>query len=184
MRVCIVGASGKLGQYMVQHALDRDYDVVGVCREQSVEKLDAFKGRITLVPGATDDPEVIERAVAGCDGVLAVLRRRLPPRNRSDFPDYVEGFRLPKDLEISDLALLALTTAKLPSDGFSIVDPLDPAIEQCDLVLEIAGFRYHAPENERIEPGARHRPVTLSSLSPAAARHSSQPQKRCAHRCA
>lgn len=73
MRVCVVGASGKLGQYMVQHALDRGYDVVGVCREKSVEKLDAFKGRITVVPGATDDVEVIRRAVVGCDGVLVVL---------------------------------------------------------------------------------------------------------------
>ena len=73
MRVCIVGASGKLGKYMVQHALDRQYDVVGVCRERSVEKLDAFKGRITVVPGATNDPEVIKKAVVGCDGVLTVL---------------------------------------------------------------------------------------------------------------
>jgi hypothetical protein len=73
MRVCIVGASGKLGQYMVQHALDRGYEVVGVCREQSVEKLDAFKDRITVVPGATDDRDVIKQAVAECDGVLVVL---------------------------------------------------------------------------------------------------------------
>ena len=73
MKVCLVGASGKLGRYMVQHALDRDYLVVGVCREQSVGKLDAFKGRITVIPGATDDREVIKRAVAGCDGVLVVL---------------------------------------------------------------------------------------------------------------
>src|SRR6185369_6600004 len=73
MKVCIVGASGKLGRYMVQHALDREYDVVGVCRQQSVEKLDAFKERITVIPGATNDPEVIKRALAGCDGVLVVL---------------------------------------------------------------------------------------------------------------
>src|SRR5918995_5139338 len=73
MKVCIVGASGKLGQYMLQHSLDRGYEVVGVCREESVGKLDAFKGRITVVPGATDDPEVIKRAVAECDGVLVVL---------------------------------------------------------------------------------------------------------------
>src|SRR5919108_5105550 len=73
MRVCIVGASGKLGKYMVEHALDRGYDVVGVCREQSVGKLDAYRGRVEIVPGATNDPEVIRRAVVGCDGVLVVL---------------------------------------------------------------------------------------------------------------
>jgi NAD(P)-dependent dehydrogenase (short-subunit alcohol dehydrogenase family) len=73
MKACIVGASGKLGQYMVQHALDRGYEVVGVCREESVSKLDAFKGRITIIPGATDDRAVINRAVVGCDAVLVVL---------------------------------------------------------------------------------------------------------------
>ena len=73
MRVCIVGASGKLGKYMVGHAVDRGYEVVAVCREQSVAKLAEFDGRITVVPGATDDRDVIQRAVAGADGVLVVL---------------------------------------------------------------------------------------------------------------
>jgi uncharacterized protein YbjT (DUF2867 family) len=73
MKVCIVGASGKLGKYLVRHALDRGYEVVGVCRERSVGKLDAFKERMTIIPGATNDREVIQKAVAGCDGVLTVL---------------------------------------------------------------------------------------------------------------
>ncbi|MEV0648232.1 NAD(P)H-binding protein [Phytomonospora sp. NPDC050363] len=72
-KVCIVGASGKLGRYMVRHALDRGFEVVGVCRARSVAKLADFADRITIVPGQTDDREVIAEAVAGCDGVLTVL---------------------------------------------------------------------------------------------------------------
>ena len=72
-KVCIVGASGKLGQYMVQHSLERGYEVIAVCRESSVKKLDGFKGRITIYPGATNDRGVIKKAVDECDGVLTVL---------------------------------------------------------------------------------------------------------------
>ena len=73
LKVCVVGVSGKLGQYLVQHCLDRGYEVVGVCREASVDKLGALSERITEVPGATNDNQVIKRAVAECDGVLTVL---------------------------------------------------------------------------------------------------------------
>lgn len=73
MKVCIIGASGKLGQYMVQHALDRQYEVVGVCRQSSVAKLERFKDRITVIPGKTNNRRVIQQAVDGCDGVLTVL---------------------------------------------------------------------------------------------------------------
>jgi NAD(P)-dependent dehydrogenase (short-subunit alcohol dehydrogenase family) len=72
-RICIIGISGKLGQYMTQHALDRGFDVVGVCRPESVHKLDHLKGRITVIPGRTNDRDVIAKAVKGCDGVLTVL---------------------------------------------------------------------------------------------------------------
>lgn len=72
MKVCIIGLSGKLGQYMIEHALARGYDVTGVCRPESVDKLHRFAGRITLFPGRTDDRDVVARAVKGCDAVLTV----------------------------------------------------------------------------------------------------------------
>ena len=58
---------------MVQHCIDRGYEVVGVCREKSANKLDRFKDKMTIVPGATNDREVIKKAVKGCNGVLTVL---------------------------------------------------------------------------------------------------------------
>jgi len=72
-KICIIGISGKLGRYMLDHALARGYEVTGVCRPQSVHKLDAYRGRVTLFPGRCNDREVIRAAVKGCDGVLTVL---------------------------------------------------------------------------------------------------------------
>jgi NAD(P)-dependent dehydrogenase (short-subunit alcohol dehydrogenase family) len=73
MKVCIIGASGKLGRHLVQHCLERGYAVTAVCRAQSVGKLASFAERIHIVPGMTNDRAVIERAVADCDAVLTVL---------------------------------------------------------------------------------------------------------------
>lgn len=72
-RIAIIGISGKLGQYMTEHALARGYEVTGVCRPESVGKLARFGDRITIIPGRTTDPETIRKAVADADGVLTVL---------------------------------------------------------------------------------------------------------------
>jgi len=58
---------------MIQHALDRNYDVVAVCREKSVDKLKTYSDRIHILPGDTNDRKVIEEAVRGCHSVLTVL---------------------------------------------------------------------------------------------------------------
>ncbi len=72
-RITIIGISGKLGQYMTEHALSRGYAVTGVCRPESVGKLAQFGRRINVIPGSTTDPEVIRKAVQDADGVLTVL---------------------------------------------------------------------------------------------------------------
>ncbi len=72
-RICIIGISGKLGQYMAEHALSLGYEVNGVCRPESAHKLARFGDRITLFTGRTDSRPTIARALRGCDGVLTVL---------------------------------------------------------------------------------------------------------------
>ncbi len=93
-------------------------------------------------------------------GVLQTLMRRLPPRNRSDFGAFLMLFGFTPDANPSDFALLSYTGAKLPSDGFSIVDPLDKDTLQADLITEIAGTRHHlAGEKLTAPPEAQ---VTLT----------------------
>ncbi len=47
--------------------------MTGVCRPESVGKLAAFRDRIEIVPGRTDDRDVIAQATARAEGVLTVL---------------------------------------------------------------------------------------------------------------
>lgn len=79
-------------------------------------------------------------------GVNEVFRSRLPPLNRPDFAAYKSQFRIGTPIDLTLTNLLAITEAKLPSDGFSVVDPLNPASLNYDLMLEIAGYRYYADD--------------------------------------
>lgn len=91
--------------------------------------------------------------------VLSTFMRRLPPRTRADFAQYLAGMRLKPDSILSDFALLGYSGAKLLSDGFSIIHPFNNVDEECELLLEIVGFRY-ITENDRkkVEAGT---PVTF-----------------------
>ena len=87
------------------------------------------------------------------DGVIDAFMRRLPPPTRSDFPRYLEHFRLRSASGLSPLSLLAVTEARLPSDGFSLIDPLDVDAPARDVVFEIAGHRHNTESREAIIPG-------------------------------
>jgi hypothetical protein len=87
------------------------------------------------------------------DGVIETLMLRLPPRERSDFNKYLESFRISTAVQISDFALLGYSGAKLPSDGFSIVHPFDEVDTPCELLTEVAGFRYYEGMNMQLSVG-------------------------------
>lgn len=78
------------------------------------------------------------------DKVMETFERRLPPQSRSDFARYLEYFSIPSGEAPSGLTLFALTEARLPSDGFSLIDPLDPDLVAGEVPFEIAGFRHVA----------------------------------------
>lgn len=78
-------------------------------------------------------------------GIVDTFMRRLPPRTRSDYEQYLEQFRLRPDTPISNFALLAYTGAKLPGDGFSLINPLDDITAPCEVLIEVAGFRHTVP---------------------------------------
>lgn len=74
---------------------------------------------------------------------LSAFTKRLPPKSRKDFSDYLMFFCIPPHAELSEFALLGYTMARLPSDGFSIIHPFDDVEGNFEFVTEIAGFRYY-----------------------------------------
>lgn len=76
--------------------------------------------------------------------VMEAFARRLPPRNRSDFPRFLELRGVKPDANISDFALLGYSGAKLPNDGFEFVHSFDNVQPPFEFIIEIAGFRYEA----------------------------------------
>lgn len=76
--------------------------------------------------------------------VLSAFLRRLPPSSRADFAQYEAYFSIRPGSMLPPMTLLGLTEARLPSDGFSLVDPLDPDTAVGESAFEIAGYRYEA----------------------------------------
>jgi hypothetical protein len=89
----------------------------------------------------------------GWSDALQTFLRRVPPRRRPDFGAYLEHHLVKADVCLSPMALLAVTEARLPSDGFSMVDPLDPSEMTVDFVFEIAGFRHAGQMGIQVQEG-------------------------------
>jgi hypothetical protein len=165
-RVCVVGASGKLGRYMVGHCLERGYEVVAVCREKSVAKLADFKDRVEIIPGDTNDRRVIERAVKGCDGILAVLvpwgRKRYSSGTAQAVLDFAQagarlifscGWHISRDgLDVYPERLKKdEKLARLISRLTGLVD-IDDQIRACDIIFK-SNARWTVVRGSDLEEG-------------------------------
>jgi NAD(P)-dependent dehydrogenase (short-subunit alcohol dehydrogenase family) len=147
-KVCVIGASGKLGKYLVQHSLDQGHEVVAVCRDRSVGKLIEFEGRITIVPGATDDREVVKRAVAGCEGVLVVL----VPRGVHGY-SFSCGWHITRDgQDVYSRRLKAIVAVFGPLARIARFADLDDQVEACRRIFA-SGTRWTVVRGSDLEEG-------------------------------
>jgi hypothetical protein len=88
------------------------------------------------------------------EGVLDTFMLRLPHRERPDYAKFLNALRLPRNVEISDFALLGYSEARLPGDGFSIIHPFDGAPAPCEFLTEVAGYRHYRGTEADIPYGA------------------------------
>jgi NAD(P)-dependent dehydrogenase (short-subunit alcohol dehydrogenase family) len=142
MRVCIVGASGKRGRYMVEHSLDRGYEVVAVCREQSVGKLAEF---CVVSPAWTSHSETRK-------DLLARVSDGARTRGRRDH----------------NSACLNQRPARFWAGCNALTEPLYPASELRDLALEPSGAPGRHRSWSNLDPGltpsaSRRRAIELAA---------------------
>lgn len=71
--IAIVGASGKLGRYLIEESLLQGYRVTAICRPQSIAKLWLWEGIIDIIPSYSDDQEILAKVLADVDVVLTVM---------------------------------------------------------------------------------------------------------------
>ncbi len=85
-----------------------------------------------------------------------VLMRRLPPRDRADFPDILKRFGLPPEEQgrpYSRLSLLAYTGARMTSDNFAVCETFDGFDRPFTYIFDVVGYRHYQENNTQLEVG-------------------------------
>ncbi len=105
---------------------------------------------------------------------IGVLLRRLPPRDRHDFSDYLQKFGVTSGANLSDLSLLAYTGARVvsESDGFGVAETFDGFDRPFRYIFDIAGFVYHLDNSVslRSDDAVYFEPEDTNSNDPQAVR--------------
>lgn len=83
-------------------------------------------------------------------GALDVFVRRLPPRKREDFKEYLAQYNLPSDFSGSAFSLLGYTGARLASDNFELCPDLSDATAPLDFVIELSGVQHYVNDDIKL----------------------------------
>lgn len=74
MRICVLGATGRTGREVVAQAQAAGHEVTALVRDPA--KLAPGLRGVQVVPGDATDPQAVDRAVAGQEGVISALGPR------------------------------------------------------------------------------------------------------------
>ncbi|AMO76086.1 NAD(P)-dependent oxidoreductase [Pseudomonas citronellolis] len=75
MKIVIFGALGRAGRHIVQEALKRGHDVIGVSRQPTTQREESIP-RLQLVRGDATQTETVAQLVAGADAVVNSISPR------------------------------------------------------------------------------------------------------------
>lgn len=68
MKIAVFGATGGIGKYAVQHALEKGYMVNAFARNPA--KLSISHENLSICKGEINDFETVKKAITGCDAVI------------------------------------------------------------------------------------------------------------------
>lgn len=83
-----------------------------------------------------------EKSKTYTKNVFGAFKRRLPPKSRRDYLDFVKFCGIHSEAKFSTFCLAGYSGVKLPNDGFELIHPFDGVEKAFSFVIEIAGFRY------------------------------------------
>ncbi len=145
MKIAVFGASGKIGKFIVSHALKNDYKVIAYVRDP--KKLNMTHPSLTILKGELNDFPMIKAAIKDCDAVISALGM---PLSLFEYPEYpvLEGhnhiMKAMKEEGISRFITLTTPSVKFEHDVSSFVT---------NMPGRIAGIFFRDAKKEIIEIG-------------------------------
>ncbi len=105
MTILILGATGRTGKHLLEQALHKGHNVHVLVRDKN--KLSLSSVMMTIFEGTPTDPDILEKAMTGCDAVLSSLNIS----RGTDFP--WSELRTPKDFLSTTMKNIISVTGKL-----------------------------------------------------------------------